>query len=383
MKILMQSRKTLFSSPGGDTTQIEKTAEYLRRRGVVVDITTDLEPDVSEYDLVHVFNLRNPQEIYLQIKNAKKQSKPVTLSTIWGEYVEYDRLARGGFYGMLSKVLGNYAIEYCKIIARAVLNRELHKGTFTLILNGYHKLQLKACSMVDVFLPNSESEMKRVEHDMSLQDYRYIAVPNAVDVFLFNYNSTELQGAHGALEGCLLSAARIEGRKCQLQLVRAMRGLPYKLVIVGKPGPNSIDYYEQCKKEAGDNVIFLDYIPHEDLPSLYKAAKAHALVSWMETPGLSSLEAGIMHCNLLITDKGDTRDYFDELAIYCDPISIESIRAGIVKVMEQDYNEKLAQRISEKYTWDKTAQATLEGYTMALNSCSQIKNKSSEQASVI
>jgi glycosyltransferase involved in cell wall biosynthesis len=381
MKILMQSRKTLFSSPGGDTTQIEKTAEYLRKRGAIVDITTDLEPDVSGYDLVHVFNLRNPQEIYLQIKNAKSQHKPVALSTIWGEYVEYDRLARGGVYGMLSKILGNYTIEYCKIIARAIFNGEFHKGTMALILNGYHRLQLKSCSMVDVFLPNSESEMKRVEHDMSLQDYQYVSVPNAVDIFLFDYKNTQSQDKFTTFEGCLLSAARIEGRKCQLQLIRAMKDLPYKLVIVGKPGPNSIEYYEQCKKEAGKNVTFLAYIPHKDLPSLYKVAKAHALVSWMETPGLSSLEAGIMHCNLLITDKGDTRDYFDDLATYCDPISVESIRTGIVKVMGQSYNEDLSQKIAEKYTWDKTAQATLDGYSIALNTSTQIKNKFSEQPS--
>lgn len=75
MKILFQSRKTLFTAPGGDTTQILKTKEYLEKAGCIVDITLELEPDLSGYDIVHVFNLMRPQELYLQVRNAKSSIK--------------------------------------------------------------------------------------------------------------------------------------------------------------------------------------------------------------------------------------------------------------------------------------------------------------------
>ena len=55
MKVLFLSRKTLFSVQGGDTVQILKTAEALRRKDVFVDVSTELEPDLRGYDLVHVF----------------------------------------------------------------------------------------------------------------------------------------------------------------------------------------------------------------------------------------------------------------------------------------------------------------------------------------
>jgi len=51
MKVLFQSRTTLFSVPGGDTVQLVKTAEYLRKLGVEVDISTELEPCLDVYDL--------------------------------------------------------------------------------------------------------------------------------------------------------------------------------------------------------------------------------------------------------------------------------------------------------------------------------------------
>ena len=97
MKVLFQSRKTLYSAPGGDTTQLLKTKEYLEKLGVEVDISLELEPDLTGYDLVHVFNLMRPQELYLQVRNAKRQHKKVALSTIYGPYAEYEKKARGGY----------------------------------------------------------------------------------------------------------------------------------------------------------------------------------------------------------------------------------------------------------------------------------------------
>ena len=143
MKVLFQSRKTLFTAPGGDTTQILKTKEYLEKLGVTVDISLDLTPDVSAYDIVHVFNLMRPQELYLQVKNAKKYGKKVALSTIYGPYEEYEKKARGGILQVMNNLLSITQIEYLKVIARAVLNCEFSKGTAIYLLNGHKRLQRK------------------------------------------------------------------------------------------------------------------------------------------------------------------------------------------------------------------------------------------------
>ena len=91
MKVLFQSRKTLFSAPGGDTTQLLKTKEYLEKLGIEVDISLELEPDLREYDIIHVFNLMRPQDLFLQVRNAKRQGKKIALSTIYGPYTEYEK----------------------------------------------------------------------------------------------------------------------------------------------------------------------------------------------------------------------------------------------------------------------------------------------------
>jgi glycosyltransferase involved in cell wall biosynthesis len=258
-------------------------------------------------------------------------------------------------------------LEYVKVLARAVKNREMNKGTGVLLMHGYRRLQGQINQMTDVFLPNSESEMKRVIRDFpECAGRRYVVVPNAVDIELFDQERVTLLPEFQRYEGAVLCVARFEGRKCQLDLVRAMRDLPWPLVLAGQPSPNHMQYYEQVKSEAGANAHLLGQLPHDKLPALYKAARVHCLVSWMETTGLSSLEAAVMGCNLVITDKGDTRDYFGDHAFYCEPGSVESIRQAIVRAYEAPPPTALVELIRREFNWDATAARTIEGYELAL-----------------
>lgn len=366
-KVLFQSRKTLFSAPGGDTTQILKTKEYLEKLGIHVDISLELQPNLKEYDIVHVFNLMRPQELSLQINNAKAQNKKIALSTIYGPYVEFEKKARGGFLQFLNKFLSISQIEYLKVIARAILNQEFNKGTLNYLLKGHTNLQKEIIKSVHVFLPNSHSEMRRVEKDFKLQNLPYVSVPNAVDVAKFNYDAVTVDDKNVQYKDCILCVSRIEGRKNQLNIVRALKDLPVKMVFIGKPGPNFHKYYKKCRDESSENTVFLGQIDHEELPQFYKLAKVHILASWMETPGLSSLEAAAMKSNIVVTKKGDTEDYFKDFAYYCEPDDVDSIRQAIMNAYNSEFDLKLLDLIKEEYTWEKTALATMQGYEKALN----------------
>lgn len=364
MKVLFQSRKTLYTAPGGDTTQLLKTREYLMKLGVKVDISLELLPDLTEYDLVHVFNLMRPQELYLQVKNAKKQGKKVALSTIYGPYVEFEKKARGGILQWLNKCLSISQIEYLKVIARLILNGEINKGTWVYLINGHKRLQQKIVNWIDVFLPNSQSEMDRVAGDFHLTAYKYVVVPNAVDVEKFNYKKVNIDPENEKFRDCVLCVSRIEGRKNQLNIIRAVKNLSYKFVFIGKAGPNFIRYMEKCKEEGKNNCEFLGQIDHEKLPQFYKLCRVHILASWMETPGLSSLEAAIMHSNIVVTKKGDTEDYFGNYAFYCEPDDLDSIREAIITAYGTPFNSELHDKIMQNYKWSDTAKATLNGYQL-------------------
>ena len=367
MKILFVTRPTVFSGPGGDTIQLLNTKEYLEKNfEILIDIDDGSETDYSKYDLIHFFNLRNPQDILKKVIDAKKAGIPLALSTIWGSYYECDQKARDGLQKLIANTFNESFIEYLKTMVRIFMNGNFHKGTLKYLLKGHFNSQREIINNIDVVLPNSPTEMGRVLADMKLKDKLGIVVPNAVNTKIFDYEKVDAK-KYLKFKGCLLCASRIEVRKGQLDLIRAINQTNYQLVLVGQPSPNSIKYYNKCRQEASGNIHFIDFISQNDLAALYKVSKAHALISWMETPGLSSLEAGIMQSNILVTDRGDTKYYFGDLAEYCEPGDVNSILSGVKKVMEKDFDKSLAKKIKKNFTWEKTAFSTYQGYLMCLD----------------
>ncbi len=362
MKVLFQTRTNLFKAPGGDLVQMLKTKEFLEKLGVQVDISLEFNPDLKDYDLVHLFNLMEPQDIYLQMQNAKKQNKKIVLSTIYGLYTEFERKARGGLFQKLANVISPFQINYIKTLVKHFAEKRFHQGVFKMIYKGNYGLMKEIADNTSVFLPNSVSEMNRVASDFKLKNYLFYDVPNAIDRKVFSDSESHGLNKYAKYKDCILCAARIEGRKATLNLVKSVKDTKYTLVLVGKESQNQKKYVEQVHQEAGQNVVFLGAISHEDLRDLYSVAKVHALVSWMETPGLSSLEAAAMGCNIVVTRKGDTYDYFEDYAYYCEPDDVDSIKSAIDKAYESPFNPKLKEKILDKYIWEKTAEATFSAY---------------------
>jgi glycosyltransferase involved in cell wall biosynthesis len=354
-KILMISRSTLFLTPGGDTIQVLETAEALRSLGVMVDIKLSNETiDYSGYQLLHFFNIIRPDDI---VTHVQKAGLPYVISPIYVDYGEYEKNNRKGLLRLVNKLFNSDQIEYLKSIARALKGQEKIKSRFYLF-NGQQQTIRKLIRNCSLLLPNSNNEYNRLVKRFEVES-KYTTVPNGIDTKKFNYTAELIRDT-------VLCVARIEPLKNQLNIIRAVNQTKYKLLLIGKPSLNSKHYYEQCKKEAGSNVIFIDHIPQEDLLQYYRAAKVHVLASWFETTGLSSLEAGYMGCNIVITKKGDTVDYFGNFAFYCDPSSVTSIKKTIEQAYNTKPNENFKKYIQENFTWKKAAERTLEGYKKVL-----------------
>jgi glycosyltransferase involved in cell wall biosynthesis len=354
-KVVMISRSTLYLTPGGDTIQIVETAKALRALGVVVDIKLSNEIiDYSKYDLLHFFNIIRPDDIVIHVQKA---NLPYVISPIFVDYGEYEKNNRRGILRILNKLFTPDQIEFFKSIARAIKGQEKIKSRYYLI-RGQKKTIRKLLCNCSVLLPNSNSEYNRLLKRYQVEK-PFITVPNGLDTnkFSTNVNSTR---------NTVLCVARIEPLKNQLNVIRAINQTGYKLFIIGKPSLNSGKYYELCKKEAGSNVVFIDHIPQEELSRYYSSGKVHVLASWFETTGLSSLEAAFMGCNVVITKKGDTQDYFKDYGFYCDPSSVDSIREAIEKAYQTEVDVNFKKYIEESFTWQIAADKTLQGYKKAL-----------------
>jgi glycosyltransferase involved in cell wall biosynthesis len=354
MKVAFISRASLYIDKGGDTVQLLNTAAQLRNLGIQVDIfLADEKPDYTVYDLLHFFNIIRPDDI---LPHIIRTEKPFVVSTIFVDYTEYEKKARQGPSAFLFKFLSPGFIEYSKVLARFLVNGVKIKSAYYLF-HGQKKSIQKIVKMARLLLPNSKSEYVRLAHSYGIQK-KYRIIPNGIDKTLFAPAVAEISRD----DRLILCVARIEGRKNQLNLIRAIVNTPYRLILIGAMATNQTDYYEQCTRAAGANIEFIDFLEQESLLEYYRKAKVHVLPSWFETTGLSSLEAAAMGCNIVITRKGDAYEYFKDDAYYCDPESTDSIFQAVDQAARNDIPQTLSSRIIEQFNWNIAAEKTREAY---------------------
>lgn len=358
MKVAFISRATLYTSPGGDTKQLDLTAHNLRELGVQVDVYLAYEEiDYSKYDLLHFFNIIRPADI---LKHVQRSGKPYVVSTI---FVEYGTVKQeiGTAQRILKKIFSDDGLEYIKAIARAIKNGEKIVSP-AYFLKGHRASVRYVANNAAILLPNSESEYRRFEKKYNISR-PYHVIPNGINTEL-----TGKQYPHSdKYDNAILCMGRIEARKNQLRLIKALNNTQYKLYIHGKPSPNAMAYYEQCKEVAADNIFIEGHIGDEELFTAYSNAKVHVLPSYFETTGLSSLEAAVMGCNIVVTDKGDTRDYFKDDAWYCNPDEASSIKQAVDEAFNAPYSENFRKRILDNYTWKRAGEETYKAYQQVLN----------------
>ncbi len=353
LKVLMIVRSTFYTAKGGDTVQVLQTAAHLIKMNVDVQISLTNEIiNYSQYNLLHFFNISRPADIMFHVKRS---GKPFVVSTIFINYSEFDQYHRQGFSGRLFRLLSYDGIEYIKTISRWMLGRD-SLMSISYLWQGQQRSVKALLAKAAIILPNSYSEYLRlVEAYHCTADYQ--VVPNGIDPGLFFNVQAEPRDPL-----MVICVARIEGIKNQLNIIRALNNTKYKLLLIGNAAPNQPEYYNECKRIAAPNIQFIGQLTQPELVKYYGKAAVHVLPSWFETTGLSSLEAAVMGCNIVISNRGDTVDYFEDLVLYCDPSSPKSIFDAVDKAANNPFNIKLQKKILEQYTWQQATIATLQAY---------------------
>jgi glycosyltransferase involved in cell wall biosynthesis len=357
MRVALISRATLYKQVGGDTIQIRNTAAALNKAGITADIKlTDEKIDYNQFDLLHFFNLTRPADILF---HTKKTHRPYVVTPILVDYSQYDKYYRKRIPGLLFRMLSSDNIEYLKTTARWFTGKD------KLMTKSYLWRRQRSCirdvlKNAAMILPNSALEYQQLAAGYKCQP-PFTIVPNGVDTDIFNHDDST-----GRDPRLVICVGRIEGIKNQETLIKALNNSSYQLVLIGAPSPNQYNYYRHCRRIAGKNIRFIEHLPQQELAGWYRRAKVHVLPSWFETCSLSSLEAGAMGCNLVLGDKGFTREYYEDHAFYCNPADPSSILNAVEKAAGVDYNHQFRVKILANYTWQKAARQTIVAYNQAL-----------------
>jgi len=357
MRVALIARSTLKTVQGGDTIQVLKTADELKKLGVTADVflASDTIP-YEQYDLLHFFNIIRPAD---HLYHIHKSRKPYVVSTIYLDYSVFDRFGRGNIHRILFNILGKPGSEYLKNMYRfmrrqdSMISKQYVWGHMRAMKN-----VLKGAALI---LPNSQSEFQRLAKDTGFSGAYHI-VPNGIDAKNFSVIPDDI-----FREDKVLCVAQIYGMKNQLSLIQACKNLKIPLDIIGTAPPNHQKYYRLCEELSDKNVRFIDFMHQTELIKYYAASRVHALPSWFETTGLSSLEAAALGCNLVVGTGGDTRDYFKDMAWYCQADDLASIESALSNAMDQKNDGTLRDFILTHYTWARAAEETLSAYNKALD----------------
>jgi len=370
MRALWLVRANLKSSPGGDTTQILETSAALRRHGVTIEMTSERCPDLSRFDVVHLFHLDRVWENVEWCRAIRAAGIPSVLSPIYWPSDEYDRYGRAGVRAAITGLAGAAPYHYLKLVhrgSRPLLDRG-DLSAFKSALRGYRYGRRFVLDTVDVLLPNSRAECEQLAERFDLQ-HPLLVVRNAVNAETFSPGQPGPGASAGADagrgRGTALCVGRIEPRKNQLMLIRALNGTGMRVRIIGRAGDYHQSYERRCREEAGPEVEFLPWQTPAQLRRWYRESDVHVCPSWYETPGLASLEAACCGCRVVMTEGGSTREYFGDRALYCSPGDPGSIRRAVEQAMSQPAPAELARGIRSEYTWETAALETLAGYDRA------------------
>ena len=150
---------------------------------------------------------------------------------------------------------------------------------------------------------------------------------------------------------CLFTGTMTQPRKNVPRLIEAAKKYGFNLKLVGNKG--NAESEARLRAQIGDanNIEILGFVSDEELYSLYNRAKVFALPSINEGVGLAALEAAICGCNIVITNLGGPKEYYEEgSAELVNPYDVDDIGQAVLRALENDQAQpQLRNTLVNKY----------------------------------
>lgn len=158
-------------------------------------------------------------------------------------------------------------------------------------------------------------------------------------------------------------------------VIRGLAGvrdeIPHELLVVGQPiGP--VEPLKGLAREVGleGRVRWLGYVSQADLGCLYALADAFVACSFYEGFGLGVIEAMSNGVPVVASNTSAIAEVAGDAAMLVDPRSPPSIGRALATICTDDARRgelRLLGRVrAQMFTWERTADATLDLYREAL-----------------
>lgn len=340
MNILVAFPDALLTRAGGLRTQVERTCAELINLGVNVEFfNPNEEYDYTKFDLVHIFSMNTPT--YFKALIFKDKIPLVFSSVMWRN-------------GSRNKI--RFLVELFRKSPYMILNDTLTCREMS--------------TWANLILPNTDAEGVWLEEAVGVDINKCFTVPNGADDF-FEKKTTEQLASSSNIKydyDFILCVSVLSTRKNLINLANTAYRLNYPLVLVGPVVDTVVENHLKRLIEQGADIKIVGFLENssDEIGYLFRTCRVFCLPSYYETPGIAALEAGLCGANIVITEVGGTKEYFNEFAIYIDPYDIKTLESGLKQAWSRDWNEnckqKLAEHIRSNFSWTAVARKTLAAY---------------------
>ena len=337
-----------------------KTQSALEGLGIRTALSFSPLEDLRTYDLVHLFNVTRIADTYLFYSNAKRQRKKIAISPIYHSFVDM-----ADFYSFRYRLPFFHITGYLAL-KEAYYALRVRSGFSLKSITAYTRAVKEVLTGCDIVIPNSSSEVQSIVDELGISP-RCTVVPNGADM---RFREVAYRNER---KNIILCIGRIEPRKNQLAVIDAFllikEKLPEdtKLVFYGAVNTTHMGYVREFRKRVQGNITQISYlgaVAHEEVLAAMDQSRLVVLASFFETTGLVGLEALSGGAGVLITNRGYTKDYFEGLATFCNPYSVQSVAAGMIEAFENScaLNPESVENLSQIYNWENAARLTLDAY---------------------
>jgi len=337
MKVLYLAHAHVGLVKTGLYGQIQRTADAVRELGVEVVLLDPWEDQLADVDVCHFFSVA--PEMWFFHHRARNRGVPCIFSPVL-----------------------NVADQS---LLRLVVSGRLG-GRVPGMLSGWKHVRdmLRHAARI---LPLTRHERRIIRLTFGVPDERMRIVPNGVDKGFAEGDPELFRRKHG-LGDYVLNVGYIGRVKNQLNLIRAMKGSPMHLVLVGEPRMGEAEYLEACKREAGDRVLFTGRLPYGSpmLLSAYAGAKVFALPSFTEVMSIALMEAALAGCRLVASVNVPIVDYLEPYVHTARASRPGQIRKAIDAAAAEPGRSPAREVMLGKPTWSEVGRMIVEEYERSL-----------------
>ena len=255
----------------------------------------------------------------------------------------------------------------------AIDHPEWCKNTNLLYFNLFMKPTVKKASCVISVSKCTAADLKR-NFDLPCSKVRIIH--SGIDsIFKAGKDSSrcsKVRTRYNLPERYILYVGNIEPKKniwtllCVQKKLRE-KGLPHKLVIVGKRSWGTKAELNEISKEImSNNVVWTRYVDRSDLPCVYQMADVFVFPSLYEGFGFPPLEAMACGTPVISTSSGALNETIGDAALTVEPYDFWQItRAVISMIRDSSLRQRhihMGLKQSSLFNWERTAEETLSVY---------------------